>query len=150
MIAAGKLLRHVAQGRLGQLRMQQTAVAGHAAAGRAGRHDHVVGDRLGDLAELLGQAELGDRAGRVQRHAGEPAVDVEVREQAPVNPLDRVEQLDGLEALAQLVGQLGRDLPLDARGCRSWRRSPAADRPPSVQRSIDAAVRRAIARCPSV
>src|SRR5882757_961054 len=52
VIGAGEL--HCLLSRRGprQLRVEHPAVAGHAAAGRADRLDHLIGHRSGDLAEL--------------------------------------------------------------------------------------------------
>src|SRR5215210_5352879 len=61
VFGAGELRRLLGGRRRGQLRVQQPAVTGHAAAGRADRLHDLVRDRAGDLAQLPLQAEVARR-----------------------------------------------------------------------------------------
>lgn len=49
----------VARRRDNELRVQQAAIAGGSAARCSDREDHLVGDRAGNLAELLHETEMG-------------------------------------------------------------------------------------------
>ena len=57
-VAALEVAGDVAQGGGGELGVQEPAVAGHAAAGGAGRDDHVVGQLAGERFELGREAQV--------------------------------------------------------------------------------------------
>src|SRR5580704_13355168 len=87
----------VAGGRDDEFGVQQPAVTGGAAARRADRHDHLVGEIAGQALEVLGQTHVRHRAGRVGGRAFEAAGNGQRREQA-LAPGDGVQQGDLLEA----------------------------------------------------
>src|SRR5580658_7334765 len=86
----------VTGGRDDEFGVQQPAVTGGAAAGRADRHENLAGQPAGQPLEGIGEPRVGGGAGRVDRGALDALGDGERREQA-VAPRDGVKQRDLLE-----------------------------------------------------
>src|SRR5436190_6441690 len=101
-----------------ELRMEQAAVTGHAAAGGADRLNDPVGKLAGDLPELPLEPGVAGRAGRVHRDRAELLPDREVRQET-LRPGNGVEDFELLVALAILLGQVVGDLAGQPEGARA-------------------------------
>src|SRR5579863_4325175 len=82
--------------------VQQAAIAGGSAARRSDWNHNVVGNSPGDLDEFLFETEMAHGARRMHRRTSQLSFDRKDWEQ-PVDPNDRVDELDLIESLLSLA-----------------------------------------------